>query len=171
MPLREDILNPIPGGNPSGENLRYAPVYDKIKEARRQDDDAPQGDWQTARKVADYKTVIKLAGEAVATKSKDLQLAAWLAEALLHTEGIAGLNSGLLLIRGLIENFWDTVHPELEDGEAEFRAAPVDWVGGHYLTLAVKQIPLTKSGLSLIRHHRILVCPASLQNLPPSLCR
>src|SRR5919112_2765721 len=109
MPLRDDILNPIPGENPSGENLRYAPVYEKIKEARRQDDDAPQGEWQTARKVADFKTVIKLAGEAVATKSKDLQLAAWLTEALLNTEGFGGLNSGLSLIKGLIENFWDTL--------------------------------------------------------------
>ncbi len=39
MPLREDILNPIPGDNPSGKDLRYAPIYDKIKEARREDDD------------------------------------------------------------------------------------------------------------------------------------
>jgi hypothetical protein len=34
MPLREDILKPIPGDNPSGVNLRSAPVYDKIKERR-----------------------------------------------------------------------------------------------------------------------------------------
>jgi len=46
MPLRDDLLAPIPGAKPSGENLRYAPVYDKIKEARREDDDAPQGEWQ-----------------------------------------------------------------------------------------------------------------------------
>ena len=150
MPLREDILTPVAGDNPSGENLRYAPLYDKIKEARRQDDDAPQGDWKTTRKVADYKTVIKLAGEAIATRSKDLQLAAWLTEALLHTERIPGLTAGLNLIRGLIENFWDTLYPELEDGEAEFRAAPLDWVGGAYLTLAVKQVPLTKAGYTLL---------------------
>src|SRR5262245_29953017 len=152
MPLREDILNPIPGDNPSGESLRYAPVYDKIKEARRQDDDAPQGEWQTARKVADYKTVIKLAGEAIATKSKDFQLAAWLTEALLNAEGFSGLNAGISLIRGLIENFWDTVYPELEDGEAEFRAAPLDWVGGTYLTIAVKKVPVTKSGYSWLTY-------------------
>jgi type VI secretion system protein ImpA len=152
MPLREDILHPIPGDNPSGENLRYAPVYDKIKEARRQDDDAPQGEWQTARKVADYRTVIKLAGEAIATKSKDLQLAAWLTEALLNVEGFGGLNSGIALIRGLIENFWETLYPELEDGEAEFRAAPVEWVGGTYLTIAVKKVPLTKAGHSLLKY-------------------
>ena len=91
MPLRDDLLNPIPGDSPSGTNLRYAPVYDKIKEARRQDDDAPQGEWQRERKVADYKQVIKLAGETLATQTKDLQLAAWLTEAFLHQEGFGGL--------------------------------------------------------------------------------
>src|SRR5258706_423802 len=54
MPLRDDLLNPIPGENPSGANLRYAPVYDKIKEARREDDDAPQGEWKHERKGYDW---------------------------------------------------------------------------------------------------------------------
>jgi hypothetical protein len=37
MPVRDDLLNPIPGDNPSGANLRYDPAYDKVKvkEARR----------------------------------------------------------------------------------------------------------------------------------------
>ena len=34
MPLRDDLLQPIPGPNPGGTNLRYDPVYEKIKEAR-----------------------------------------------------------------------------------------------------------------------------------------
>jgi type VI secretion system protein ImpA len=59
MPLREDLLNPIPGDNPAGTNLYYDPVYPKIKEARREDDDAPQGEWAVARKVADYVQVIR----------------------------------------------------------------------------------------------------------------
>src|SRR5215218_4352681 len=116
MPLREDILNPISESSPGGENLRYAPVYDKIKEARRQDDEGPMGDWQRERKVADWTSVIKLAGEALAVKSKDIQLAVWLTEALLHKESLAGLLSGLNLIQGLIENFWDTMYPEVDDG-------------------------------------------------------
>jgi type VI secretion system protein ImpA len=86
MPLRDDLLNPIAGENPSGASLRYDPLFDKIKEARREDDDAPQGEWAHERKAADWKQVIKLAGEALATKSKDLQLAAWLTEATLRTE-------------------------------------------------------------------------------------
>jgi type VI secretion system protein ImpA len=145
MPLRDDLLQPIPGGNPSGESLRYAPVFDKIKEARRADDDAPQGEWQFERKTADYPVVIKLAGEALATKSKDLQVAAWLTEAILRKEGFPGLKAGLELIKGLIENFWDTLYPELDDGDAEMRAAPLEWLGTH-MESALRSVPLTRTG-------------------------
>jgi len=147
MPLRNDLLNPIAGENPSGQNLRYAPVYDKIKESRREDDDAAQGDWKRERKVADWPLVVKTAGETLATKSKDLQLAAWLTEALLKTQGVGGLRDGLDLLKGLIEGFWDTLYPEIEDGDAEMRAAPLDWVGGR-LDRAVKDGPLTRGGYS-----------------------
>ena len=145
MPLRDDLLNPIPGENPSGTSLRYDPLYDKIKEARREDDDAPQGEWTHERKAADWKQVIKLAGEALASKSKDMQLAAWLTEAMLRTEGFAGLLAGLTFCQGLIENFWDTLHPELEDGDAEFRAAPLDWIGSRF-DQPVRMVPMTRKG-------------------------
>src|ERR1019366_3218576 len=145
MPLRDDLLNPIPGENPSGESLRYAPVFDKIKEARRADDDAPQGEWQFERKTADYALVIKLAGEALATKSKDLQVAAWLTEAILRKEGFEGLKAGLDLLKALIENFWDTLYPELDDGDAEMRAAPLEWLGTR-MESALRSVPLTRGG-------------------------
>jgi type VI secretion system protein ImpA len=147
MPLRNDLLNPIAGENPSGQNLRYAPVYDKIKEARREDDDAAQGDWKIERKVADWGFVVKTIGETLATKTKDLQLAAWLTEALLKTQGIGGLRDGLDLLKGLIEGFWDTLYPEIEDGDLEMRVAPLDWVGGR-LGRGVKDAPLTRGGFS-----------------------
>ncbi len=145
MPLRDDVLNPIPGENPSGESVRYAPVFDKIKEARRADDDAPQGEWNFERKTADYPLVIKLAGEVLATKSKDLQVAAWLTEAILRKEGFSGLKAGLELIKGLIENFWDTLYPELDDGDAEMRAAPLEWLGTR-MESALRSVPLTRKG-------------------------
>ena len=58
------------GRQSGGESLRYEPVYDKIKEARREDDDAPQGEWQRERKTADWDFVIKLAGDSLASKAK-----------------------------------------------------------------------------------------------------
>lgn len=126
--LREDLLSPLPDANPRGENLRYASVYDKIKEARQEDeDDSPQGEWQRQRKKADIPAVLKLAGDALATKSKDLQLAVWLCEALLRREGFAALPECIFLIHELQLRFWDILYPELDDGNPEFRATPQEW--------------------------------------------
>src|SRR5689334_5870193 len=108
MPLREDLLTPIQGDNPSGSNLYYSPLFDKIKEARRQESGGPMGAWEHEVKTADYPLVIKLTEEALATKTKDLWLAVWLTEALIWREQFAGLQMGLDFSRALIENFWDT---------------------------------------------------------------
>jgi type VI secretion system protein ImpA len=145
MPLRDDLLNPIAGDNPCGESLRYAAIYDKIKEARREEDDAPQGEWQHERKTADFPSVIKMAGEALATKTKDIQLAVWLTEALYKTESFAGLRAGLGLIRGLIEQFWDNLYPEIEDGDLELRAGPLDWLGSRHDS-PLRTLPITRGG-------------------------
>jgi len=151
MPLRDDLLNPISGSNPSGENLRYAPVYDQLKEARREDDEAAQGEWRHELKKADWVLVVKLAGETLAKKSKDLQIAAWLTEGLLRREGYGGLKAGLDLSRGLLENFWDTLYPEIEDGDLEMRATPVEWIGSR-LDEAVRRVPLTRGGIDWFRY-------------------
>jgi type VI secretion system protein ImpA len=151
MPFRDDLLNPIPGENPGGENLRYAAVYDKIKEARREDDDAPQGEWQRERKTADHPLVIKLAGDALAKKSKDLQIAVWFAEALLKSEGFSGLRAALDLIRGLIENFWDNLYPEIEDGDTELRAAPLEWLGSR-MDSALRGLLITRKGANWFQY-------------------
>jgi len=154
MALREDLLAPITGDNPSGVDVRYDTkllLYDKIKEARRQDDELAQGAWQHERKTADYSQVIRLAQDALASKTKDLQLAAWLTEALLHTERFGGLRQGLSLCHGLVSNFWDTLYPPIEDGDMELRAAPLDWIGVA-LEIPVKSTSLTRDGYSLLQY-------------------
>ena len=151
MPLRDDLLNPIAGDNPAGADLRYDPIYDKIKEARREDDDAPQGEWQHARKLADWPLVIKLAGDALATRSKDLQLAAWLGEAMLRREGFGSFRATLDVTRGLIDRFWDHVYPVVEDGDVEMRAAPLEWLGLR-LEVPVKSVPLNRAGHSYFQY-------------------
>ena len=145
MSLRDELLAPIAGDNPGGVELRYQPVFDKIKEARREDDDIPQGEWTTALKTADWPLVIKLSKEALTTRSKDLQLAAWLTEALVRREGFPGLAAGLDVLTGLIEHFWDHLYPEIEDGDAEMRAAPLEWVGLR-LDIPVLKVAIDKQG-------------------------
>jgi type VI secretion system protein ImpA len=151
MPLREDILNPIAGDNPSGKSLRYDPIYDKIKEARREDDGLAQGAWQLERKAADWVQVSRLCQDAIATQSKDLQLAVWLSEAMLKREGVKGFCEGLKLCQVLVDQFWDTVYPELDDGDAEQRAAPLDWLGTR-LIVAIKNVPLCRDGHDFLQY-------------------
>ncbi len=150
MPLPDTLLDPIPGDNPSGRNLRYDPLYDKVREARREEEDLPQGDWSRDIKKADWPLVFKLTTDALTNKTKDLQLAVWLVEAHLRREHVAGLREGLDLLRTFMENFWDTLYPEMEDGDPEFRAAPLVWVGSK-LDLAVRRLPLTKNKLDVFK--------------------
>jgi len=149
--LREDILNPIPGDNPAGPNLYYDPLMDKIKEARREDDAGPAGEWERELKVADHKLVIKLGSEAIATKSKDLQIGVWLTESLLKSQGFPGLREGLDVLKGILDTFWDGCHPEIEDGDMEMRAAPLDWLGSR-MEVPVKSVGLLKNGLNYIQY-------------------
>lgn len=152
MSIGAELLNPIPGPNPAGASLRYDPTYDKIKEARREDDSAtPQGEWAHELKKSDWPLVIKLCSDLLSNKTKDLQLAAWLTEALLRREGLLGLQQGLELCRGLVDQYWDSLYPEAEGGDYEERAAHLDWIGVR-LGDRIGQVSLTKSGLNLFQY-------------------
>jgi len=150
VPLRDDLLNPIPGENPSGVNLRYDRVSDQIKEARSETDASILGDLASPKR-ADYKLVIKLAGEALATRSKDLQLAAWLTEAEVKREGIGMIEPCLRLMLDLQQQFWETLHPEIEDGDAGMRAVPVEWACNRIADV-LREAPITKEGLNFYQY-------------------
>ena len=141
----EALLAPIAGENPAGESLRYEGTYDTIQEQIYEEDALEQGDWQRETKTADWRAALTTASAALTTKSKDLQLAAWLTMALVKRHGFAGLRDGCRLLRELAEQFWESLYPELEDGDAEFRAGPLEALNGR-LPLLIKQVPLTKSG-------------------------
>src|SRR4051794_16876218 len=51
MILASDLLQPIPGENPSGVSLRGSELYAQVEEARRKDDDLPKGVWKEGREA------------------------------------------------------------------------------------------------------------------------
>ena len=138
----EAILTPIEGENPAGENLRYADTYDIIQEARREDDLLDRGEWDREIKTADWEVVRRTAVEALTEKTKDLQIAVWLVEALIKTDGFGGLDQGLQVLSGLMENFWDHLYPEIEDDDLDYRIGPIEFFNDK-LWLSIKQIPVT----------------------------
>ncbi len=143
----EAILTPVPGENPAGEDMRYLPLYDEIKEARRADDLLDRGDWNRELKTADWDKVISLSTEALSQKTKDLQIAAWLLEALIKTEGFEGAEAGLDILVGFLDTFWEHVYPEVEDGDLDYRCGPLEFINDK-LSMLLKEIPLTDIGVS-----------------------
>lgn len=140
----EALLAPIPGDNPVGENLQYS-AYDEMREARRAEESLPSGDWQRDVKAAEWPKVIDLTTSALASKTKDLQICAWLVEALVELYGFVGLRDGLTVMRGLHEQYWDGLYPPIDEGDLDARANAVSKMDA-LLEIPLKKVPLTKSG-------------------------
>lgn len=149
------LLGPVSGSDPAGLSLRYSPDYDRIREARRQDDPSlPQGVWKAEPKRADWDLVIRLCSELLEARTKDLQVACWLAEALVQRNGFAGLQPAFELLTGLCRNFWEHLHPKIEDGDPGMRIAPLEWLNAK-LPSVILQISVTRSGLQEIEAYSL----------------
>ncbi len=141
VPL-SSLMEPV-GDDQVGENVRHNGVYFNIKEARQQDDPTlPRGVWSHELKTADWNKVRQVAIDALKGKSKDLQLGVWLFEANIHSFGFAGVAPSAILIQELCEHFWDNMHPQIQDGDLEYRTNPITWINDK-LTLHLRLIPLT----------------------------
>lgn len=139
----EQLLLPISDACPQGDDLAYSTLFDEIREARSADDPAlAQGDWETIPKRAEWARVRQLCEEALSRRSKDLQIAAWYAEALTRLEGFRGLTFGLRLVTGLLQRYWDSIYPSLDDDGADERAAKFEWLSAQ-LADEIRRIPLT----------------------------
>jgi type VI secretion system protein ImpA len=126
--MMQELLSPIDNAAPSGADLRYDPLFDKIAEARAEEDTMlPQGQWERPAKKADFLLVLNLTQKALLHQSKDLWLSAWMGEAKIRLYGISEIRSGLDLMLSLQENFWSTLYPQLEGDDCSLRAAPVHW--------------------------------------------
>ncbi|WP_060485561.1 type VI secretion system protein TssA [Pseudomonas sp. NBRC 111123] len=144
------LRTPIDGG--AGEDLSFSSLFDQIKEARRADAEyLTQGDWQTDLKQADWEQVIQLAAAGLTEQSKDLMLVAWLSEGLAHRKQFPGIRFSLAVAQALLEDFWDTLYPSLEEGVDE-RATRLAWLTTT-LTEVVRTLPITQGqGYSLLKY-------------------
>ena len=139
----DDLLDPISPEQAAGADMRWSPEWDRIREARRADDELDAGQWtKRERKVSDWRLVRDLATEMLRNRSKDLQLAMWLTEANIKLQGFAGLREGLRITRELMVRYWDKgLYPSMEDGP-EDRAGPFEWLNNK-LVDSIVAVPIT----------------------------
>lgn len=139
------LLAPLAGDAPAGADLSFSSDYDAIREARRADDPTlAQGEWVTDLKSADWPQVARRCGELLGAQSKDLQLAVWWTEAQSRLRGFAGLAEGYRLVAGLCERYWDTLHPQADDGDFEQRIGTLTWLLVHSMAW-MRELPLTQA--------------------------
>jgi type VI secretion system protein ImpA len=148
--LIEALLAPVAGDAPAGKDLRYDARYDQAKEARREDPELPPGGLATERKLADWPAVVRLTSALLEKETKDLQLAAWLTESLLKRDGLTGLATGLDVLRGILDRYWDSCYPAWDEDDPELRGAPLELVGGKF-DVHVRQTPVAP-GVTLLAH-------------------
>jgi len=141
------LLEPLAEHGPCGVSLLDEPEYDAIALARQEDDPTlPRGVWTTALKRADWQESARLCRQALSERSKDLNLAAWLGEAWINLEGLAGGARATRLLQGLCERYWDSLHPLPKGGDMAYRTGPLAWIDEHWSQALLLRVPLLRGG-------------------------
>ena len=109
----DKILEPISADTPCGENLEYDPAFGELERAARGKEEHVSGDKVIPAEPPNWANVAD-AAETLLERTKDLRVALYLTQAALNQEGMPGLAAGLRLTHGLLQNFWDSVYPELD---------------------------------------------------------
>jgi type VI secretion system protein ImpA len=140
----DKLLAPVSAERACGEDLAFSSEIDAIVRARQADDPSlEQGAWVTDLKEADWKFVARQCAQLIEKRSKDLQLAVWLAEAEARTDGLRGLADSLLLVASLCDRYWDGLYPLPDEDGHERRIGNLAWMASRIAPL-LREIPLTE---------------------------
>lgn len=148
------LLAPIADTAPCGVDLRLwtggDADYFQLKDLRAvaraierradADDEAqsPLGEWQRIRALAT--TLLE-------SRTKDMEIAVWLTEALVRLDGFTGLAAGFGLISGLVDRYWDQLFPLPDEEGTALRLAPLAGLNGvgaeGTLIQPIRKVPLS----------------------------
>jgi type VI secretion system protein ImpA len=110
------FLAAVAPDNPCGVDLGSDLAFYELENAARgkltrsengSEKDLEEPDWPVVRRLA----------EALMPRTKDLRIILHMTRALTRTEGYSGLVSGLEVLRGWIESYWDGIHPRLDPAD------------------------------------------------------
>ncbi|MBD1553191.1 type VI secretion system protein TssA [Pseudomonas typographi] len=123
---------PIVDGNFAGEDMRYFSEYERLEAELGKASSLHQPravDWQEVRAGCE---------RLLATRSKDLRVACWLAWSLHQGEGVQGLQAGVGLLDYLCEHHWAELHPR----KPRTRAAAINWLLPRLEQALAEHVPL-----------------------------
>lgn len=151
------LLEPIPGAKPAGEDPRADPsptsAYQAVREARKAARAAERAQLapsenEEEQKLPDWKPVLTGGIQVLRSKAKDLEVTAYVIEALLRQHGYAGLRDGFRLARELVVRYWDDLYPTPDEDGVATRVAPLVGLNGDEsegtLILPMTRVPVTQ---------------------------
>lgn len=151
------LLAPISETNAVGENLRedaspsspYYTLKDSRKAARAKERTGALDDAEVPDARAEWRPVLEQATSLLAERSKDLEIVAWLIEALARLHGFAGLRDGFRLAQAMVDKYWDSCYPVINDEDGvEERVAPLGGLNGQdaegTLIVPIRNIQITE---------------------------
>jgi type VI secretion system protein ImpA len=117
-------LLPLGDGQACGPDLEYDPESLELVQAAAGRPESQFGpgeppDWGRVRELS----------ESLFTRTRDLRVALWWGRAGLNLDGFAALPAALALLHGLLERFWDELHPLPDPDEAD-ALARLSVIGG-----------------------------------------
>ncbi len=135
------LAAPIPGDKPTGVDLRAddsptSPYYElrglrrQVSALERQADQ--QGGGEPGKPPSEWSDLSEKCQAALKEKTKDIEIVAWLSEALLRQHGLAGLRDGVTLAAELVEKHWDDLYSQHDedDDSPEIKAQPFASLNG-----------------------------------------
>lgn len=138
FPSVATLVAAISDSNPCGDDLRadisplslYYQLRDLRSRARAAERQALVEEGTIAACSHEWRPLLERIPPLLTSHSKDLELVAWLIEALCRLHGFAGLERGFSLAAELIEQHWPELYPRADDGDIEVRLAPLIGLNG-----------------------------------------
>ncbi|RQR32906.1 MULTISPECIES: type VI secretion system protein TssA [unclassified Burkholderia] len=153
------LLADVAPDAPCGENLEYDADFLQLQERATPRAEQQYGDTVIPAETPDWRAIERLA-LALSARTKDLRVAAYLARSWTEQHGMPGYVDGLAVVAGLLERWWDELHPRLDaDGEPDPTPrinALADVAGAHECARAARRQPLFDGGPSVRDAERAL---------------
>src|SRR6516225_5871455 len=111
--LVDVLLAPIGEGSPCGDDLEYDAAFMALGDAAIGKPEQQFGETVIAAVEPDWR-VVSEGAEALLRRTKDLRVAVHLLRASVRLQGVTGFTLGLHLIAGLLDRYWDGIHPKLD---------------------------------------------------------
>jgi type VI secretion system protein ImpA len=145
-PLSEEV----PVGADPRQDFSVNSLFLKIKDARaeaRRIERAIDTDGDGPSPDPSWDIVLETGVQILSSQGKDLEIAAWMVEALVRVEGFPGLLEGLKLCQGLIERYWEDIYPLPDEDGLESRLLPFLGLNGQSedspLIQCLRKLPIT----------------------------